>query len=157
MKKVLSLAVLFAGISFATFAQEQVETKRPIKKDRKPRMEKKMERRTPEEIAKWKTERLDKQLSFTDAQRSEVYAVQLEQAKQATMHRKEMKTLQGKRRKDMKGAHEKMAEILTPEQQQQLKESYAQRRKGKFRASKRDFKKRGGFEKPVTDTEKTDS
>src|SRR5690606_42021533 len=77
MKKALSLAVLFAGISLATFAQEHKEIdKRLIKKERKhPRMVKKMEKQTPEEIAKLKTERLDKQLKFTDAQRNEVYAV----------------------------------------------------------------------------------
>lgn len=161
MKKVLSLAVLFAGISLATFAQEQKETKRPIKKDRKPRMEKTIERRTPEDMAKSKTERLDKQLKFTDAQRAEVYALQLEQAEQAATYREEMKTLQGKLREEMKGSHEKMGKILTPEQQEQLKESYAQRDKGKFRTprgefKKGEFKKRGSFENKIPDTEKAE-
>lgn len=157
MKKVLSLAVLFAGISLATFAQEQVDAKRPIKKDRKPRMEKKIERRTPVEIAKSKTDRLDKELKFTDAQRAEIYAVQLEQAESAVAHRKEMKTLQGKRWEDMKSSREKMGKILTSEQQEQLKESYAQRRKDKFDTPKREFRKRGMLKKQTPDTEKTES
>ncbi|HLT86340.1 MAG TPA: hypothetical protein VKZ57_02045 [Sphingobacterium sp.] len=157
MKKVLSLAVLFAGISLATFAQEQKDTERSFKKERKhPRMERKIANRTPEEIAKMKTEQLDKRLKFTDAQRTEVYAVQLEQAKRAATHRDEMRKLQSKWREEMKGSQEKMGEILTPEQQQQLKESYAQHRKGKFRGSKGEFRKRGTIEKQIPEAENTE-
>ncbi len=157
MKKALSLAVLLAGISLATFAQEQKDTERSFKKERKhPRTEKKIADRTPEEIAKVKTEHLDKRLKFTDAQRTEVYAVQLEQAEQAATHRNEMKKLQSKWREEMKGSQVKLGEILTPEQQQQLKESYAQRRKDKFKGSKGEFRKRGMIEKRVPDTENTE-
>lgn len=157
MKKVLSLAVLFAGISLATFAQEQKDTERSFKGERKqPRMEKKITPRTPEEIAKMKTEHLDKQLKLTDAQRAEVYAVQLEQAKRVAAHRDEMRKLQSKWREEMKGSQEKMGEILTPEQQQQLKEKYAQRGKGRFKGRKEEFRKRGMIEKQIPETENTE-
>src|SRR5690606_15744338 len=118
-------------------------------------MVKKMEKQTPEEIAKLKTERLDKQLKFTDAQRNEVYAVQLEQAEKAAAHRSEMKTLQGKWREEMKGSQDKMKDILTAEQQEQMKERYAEQRKGKFRAPKKEFRKRGTIERSSPDTENT--
>lgn len=154
MKKTLSLAVLFVGIGLATFAQEQKDTERSFKRERKhPRTERKIANRTPEEIAKVKTEQLDKRLKFTDAQRTEVYSVQLEHAKQAVAHRDEMKKLQSKWREEMKDSQKKMGEILTPEQQQRLKESYAHRRKGKFRGTKGEFRKRGMIEKQTPDTE----
>ncbi|PRD57277.1 hypothetical protein C5749_08795 [Sphingobacterium gobiense] len=148
--------MLFAGISLATFAQEEKGTRRPITKDRKPRMEKKIQR-TPEEIAKLKMEHLDKYLKFTDAQRSEVYAIQLEQAIQAVAHREEMKNLHDKKREDIKDSREKMSEILTTEQKELLKKSYAQRHKGNFKRTKRDFRKRGMIEKKMTDAENVES
>lgn len=157
MKKALSLAVLFAGISLATFAQEQNETRRSPKKERKPRMEKKMENHTPEQIAEAKTERLDKKLDFTEAQRAEVYAVQLEQAQRTVTQRKEMKKLHGDVREEMKGSHEKMEKILTPEQKEKLKETYAQNRKGKFKGSKEGSKRRGSFERKGAVKDKTES
>jgi len=157
MKKTLSLAVLFAGISLATFAQEQKDTERSLKRERKePRMEKKIANRTPEEIAKVRTEQLDKRLKFTDTQRTEVYAIQLEQAEQAVAHREEMKKLQTKLRDEMKGSQKKMGEILTPEQQQLMRESYAQRRKGKWRGTKGEFRKKGIIENQMPSTENTD-
>lgn len=157
MKKILSLAVLFAGISIATFAQEQKDTERSFKRERKEtRMEKKIANRTPEEMAEVKTEQLNKRLKFTDTQRTEVYAIQLEQAKKAMAHREEMKKLQTKLREGMKDSQKKMGEILTPEQQQLMRESYAQRRKGKWRGTKGEFRKRGMIEKQMPSTENTD-
>ncbi|PRD48322.1 hypothetical protein [Sphingobacterium haloxyli] len=155
MKKTLSLAVLFAGISLATFAQEEKGTRRPITKDRKPRMEKRIHG-TPEEVAKLKTVRLDKHLKFTDAQRAEVYAVQLAQAKQAAVHREEMKNLHDRKRGDMKDSRAKMNEILTAEQKELLERSYAQRHQGNFKGTKREFKKRGMIEKKMTGAENTE-
>lgn len=157
MKKALSLAVLFAGISLATFAQEQKETEPTFKRERKhPRMEKKITNRTPEETAKVKTDHLDKRLKFTDAQRAEVYAVQLEQAQQAAMHRDEMKKLQSKWREEMKGSQEKMGKILTPEQKEQLKESYAQRRKGEAKGPRGEYREKRTIENKMPATESTE-
>lgn len=140
MKKLLSLAVLFAGISFATFAQEQKEESRPTRKDGKhPRHEKRMENRSPEDIAKLKTERLDKELKFTDAQRNEVYKVQLDQAKRQVAHRADMKKLQDQWREEAKGSRQAMVKVLTPEQQELLKGKFAQGKREKV------MRKPGGF------------
>lgn len=141
MKKVFTLAALFTGISLATFAQERIETKRPIHKDRKPRMEKKFDRRTPEEIALQQTDHLHEKLTLSDGQRSEIYALQLEYAKRTATHREEMKKKQAERHEDMKNTQKWIGAILTPEQQEQLKESYAQRRTGKNRGQRREFRK----------------
>lgn len=132
MKKLLSLAVLFAGISVATFAQEQKDGDRPVRKERKhARHERQQEKRSPEEIAKLKTDRLDKALKFTDAQRKEVYSVQLDQAKRQVAHRADMKKLQDKWREEAKGSRQALAKVLTPAQQEQLKEKFAQGKREK--------------------------
>lgn len=158
MKKILSLTVLFAGISLAVFSQAQKENDKTHKRGREhPRIERKMTHRTPEEIAKAKTEDLDQRLKFTDTQRNEVYAVQLEQAKQTAAHRDEMKALQSKWREERKGSQAKLGEILTPEQQQQLKESYVQRYKDNRKGTKGEFRKRGMIKKKMSDQENAES
>ncbi|WDF67822.1 hypothetical protein PQ465_16150 [Sphingobacterium oryzagri] len=132
MKKLASLAVLFAGISLATFAQEQKQGDRPVRKDRKHAAhERRMENRSPEEIAKVKTDRLGKELKFTDAQRKEVYSVQLEQAKRQVTHLADMKKLQDKWREEAKGSRQAMVKVLTPEQQELLKQKFAEGKREK--------------------------
>lgn len=119
MKKVLSLAVLFAGISLATFAQENKDVQATAKKGRHHhRVERKMEKRTPEQVASFQTDRLAKSLQFTDEQRKAVYAVQLEQAQNNAKHRQEMKA-----------SREKLAAILTPEQKEKLKAGFKQHKR----------------------------
>ena len=78
MKKILALAALIGGLGFSTMAQEA-----PKSGKMKPRVgeKKEMVRKSPEEFAKIRTERLDKELKFTDAQREKVYKLNLEQAK----------------------------------------------------------------------------
>ncbi|KGE15746.1 hypothetical protein [Sphingobacterium deserti] len=140
MKKILSLAILFSGISLATFAQEQQSAERSVRKERKHvRHQRHAENRNPEEIAKMKTERLDKELKFTNKQRNEVYAIQLEQAKRQLAHRDTMKEMQQKWRETSKGMHQEMANVLTAEQQELLKEKMAEGRKQKV------MRKPGGF------------
>lgn len=140
MKKILSLAILFSGISLATFAQEQQHKERPVRTERKhTRHQRHMENRNPEEVAKLKTERLDKELKFTDKQRNAVYAIQLEQAKRQVEHRTAMKEIQTKWRETSKGAHQEMASVLTPEQQAMFKEKVVEGRKHRV------MRKPGGF------------
>ncbi|TDS16227.1 hypothetical protein [Sphingobacterium paludis] len=140
MKKILSLAILFSGISLATFAQEQQSTERPVRKERKHiRHQRSFENRNPEEIAKLKTERLDKELKFTDKQRNEVYSIQLEQAKRQVEHRAAMKEMQEKWRETSKGMHQEMASVLTAEQQELLKEKVEEGKKSRV------MRKPGGF------------
>lgn len=140
MKKILSLAILFTGISVATFAQDKQQAERPVKQERKhARQERRMENRTPEEMAQMKTDRLDQELRFTDAQRKEVYAIQLDQAKRQYAHRAEMKQLQQKWREETKVSQNKLSSVLSAEQQSLLKEKFVHGRKEKM------MRKPGGF------------
>src|SRR5690606_2817432 len=133
MKKGIKLAKLVTGISFITFEEEKIEKKGHIHKNRKARMEKKFDRRTPEEIALQKTDHLDEKLTLSEGQRAEMYALQLDYAKRTATHREEMKKRQAEWHEDMKNTQKRIGAILTPEQQEQLKERYAQRRTGKYR------------------------
>lgn len=147
MKKIVSLALLLTGISLATFAQEQRQIDRRAKNgDKHPRQERRMENRSPEEIAKLKTDRLDKELKFTDAQRKKVYAIELGQAKRQTAHRAEMKKLQDKWHQEMKGSHQELDKVLTAEQKQQMKEKLAQGKHEKVMRRKNDTKGRRQLE-----------
>ncbi|HLS94467.1 hypothetical protein BC792_11464 [Sphingobacterium allocomposti] len=140
MKKTLFLAVLLGGFSLTTMAQESKVQDSDAKKERRHvRHERKIAERSPEEIAKLKTDRLDETLKFTDAQRQEVYAIQLDQAKRQVAHRDEMRKLHSEWRKEAKGSREKLHEVLTPEQQQLMKEKFADNKKVKG------MRKRGMF------------
>src|SRR5690606_731929 len=149
MKKVFTLAALLTGISLATFAQEKIDTKRPIHKDRKPRMEKKFDRRTPEEIALQKTDDLDEKLTLSEGQRAELYALPVDDARRTATHREEMEKRQAEWHEDMKNTQKRIGAILTPEQQEQLKERYAQRRTGKYRGQRREFRKQLPIENQI--------
>ncbi len=140
MKKILSLALLLTGISVATFAQDRQDVERSVKQDRKhARQERRVENRSPEEMAKMKTDRLDKALKFTDAQRKEVYAIQLDQAKRQKEHRVAMKKLQQKWSEEAKGSQDKLSRVLSTEQQSILQEKFANGRKERM------MRKPGGF------------
>lgn len=140
MKKVLSMAVLFLGLSAVTFAQER--GKENVKRTDKKHVVKKHEGavKSPEELAKIRTERLDKTLKFTDKQRKEVYALNLEQAKKQHEHKEIRSKEMEARRKEMKANQEKFKNILTPEQQKILadnvKYKMENRREGRFNKGK---------------------
>ena len=98
-----------------------------------------MENKTPEEWATLKTERLDKKLSFTDAQKKEVYSLQLNQAERKAIHMDKMKQLHQEWRQEMKTDSASLAKVLTADQQKVLQEQKDQRkgdRRG-FRGGKR--------------------
>lgn len=130
MKKILSLAVLLSGISFATLAQEapkttKSEVKKEVRGDRKESGKKHKADQTPEEFAKSRTERLDKKVKLSDKQRKEVEAIFLAEAKESKPASKE----EGMKRKEASMA--KLNSVLTTEQQTILKEA-----KGKDRTEK---------------------
>ena len=77
MKKVLSIALLLTGISFASFAQENTGKS---KEGRQRGDRKEMVQKSPEEVAKFRTDRLDKVVTLTDAQRTQVYSLYLKEA-----------------------------------------------------------------------------
>lgn len=82
MKK-LVLSLLLSGIMFAGFAQEKSNVKEGVNRDgrRSAKKEFKLDKKSAEEIAQLRTDRMDQKLKFTDKQRKEIYALQLDQAK----------------------------------------------------------------------------
>lgn len=122
MKKMLLLVGLMSGLTFATYAQE-VQSK-PVK--RTDRGEK-MINKTPEEMATLQTERLDKDLKFTEAQKKQVYAIQLKSAQKQKEVMTDQKAGREAFREGMKQNQEELNKVLTPEQQNILKEKRAQR------------------------------
>jgi len=160
MKKILSLTLLLSGLTLATFAQQDGKANdSSVKKERRlPKKERHMERKSPEEIAKVRTEHLDKQLKFTEAQRNEVYALQLAQAKRHEAHRSEMKKLQEKWKAEAKESHDKFQQTLTPEQQQLMKEKFANAKNKKMLRKREDYRGKEGFRgrKPMIKEDKSE-
>lgn len=130
MKKILSVAVLLASMSLSTFAQ-QVPHK--VNKDSKRPPAREMVNKSPEEVAKLRTERLDRELKFSDKQRKEVYAFHLKEAKE---HKAKKDRAQKERQvtlKERKTSREKFEKILTPQQKEVLKNKLASREKRSFK------------------------
>jgi len=142
MKKLLSLVVLLSGLGVASYAQENQDPEVTRNKGKCEKMGHRMANKSPEELAKIKTERLDKELKFTDEQRSQVYAIQLDEAKRQAESRAKMGELRKEQREAMEENKEKMGEILTAEQQTQLKEKFAHVKKDKRMHRRGDFKMR---------------
>src|SRR5690606_11960759 len=140
MKKTLFIAVLLGGFSLTTMAQASKVQDSDAKKERRHvRHERKIAERSPEEIAKSKTDPLDETLKFTDAQRQDGCAIREDHAKRQAAHREELRKLHSEWRKEAKGSREKLHEVLTPEQQQLTKEKFADNKKVKG------MRKRGMF------------
>lgn len=136
MKKLATLAVLLGGFSLASFAQDSTTVNHEGRKGpRQGRHNRHMENKTPEEWATLKTERLDKKLSFTDAQKKEVYSLQLNQAERKAVHMDKMKQLHQEWRQEMKTDSASLAKVLTADQQKVLQEQKDQR-KGDRRGSR---------------------
>ena len=135
MKK-LMLSIALSGLMLAGFAQEKKDVKPETKEMRASRHKHKVGRmhegfknKTPEEVAKIKTDRMDQKLKFTDKQRKDIYAFNLKQAKDHQKLAAERKEHRAKMKKERVAEHEKMLGLLTPEQQKVLKDSYAENRK----------------------------
>lgn len=163
MKKILTFAALFAGLSISAFAQQQDSVKKVKHEVRQEIKYKKNFRgdrsqsKTPEEIAKMKTDRLDSQLKFTENQKKEVYAYQLNQANKWKVKQEARKADFEARKNEMKAEREAFMKLLTPEQQEQLKNKVAESRKDRVGRGEKNFKQRqmkrkGMDRKPVEDT-----
>ncbi|MEZ0453966.1 hypothetical protein ACR78Z_09800 [Sphingobacterium thalpophilum] len=133
--KRLMLSLALSGLMLTGFAQEKKDTKAEAKginvaaHKHRDRKHDSLKNKTPEEVAKIKTDRMDQKLKFTDKQREEVYAFHLRQAQDHKKIAAERKLYREKMRKQRKADHEKMMSLLTPEQQQTLKDAYAENRK----------------------------
>ena len=141
MKKVLSLVVLL-GLGMAVYAQDYKEVKRTKHNEKRERVQEKKEHKSPEEIAKIRTERLDKELKFTESQREQIYAIQLDQSKRQAEFSSKMRDLRKEQRAVMKETKEKFADTLTSEQQAQLKEKFAHVKRNKHMNKRGNFKMR---------------
>lgn len=75
MKKTLTLVFLLAGISFATFAQEN-----PKKETRAEHKRTELVEKTAAEIAKRRTDHIDKEVQLTQQQRKQIYEIYLKEA-----------------------------------------------------------------------------
>lgn len=134
MKKIIFTALLFMGFATAGFSQER------------PQREKK----TPEERAQLMTDNLAKKLSLTDKQKSEVYKINLDRAKEInksmTKTSEERKKAFEQQKKQFQASEEKINKVLTDDQ----KKTYAElktRRTEKMKAHKGDFRKKGRSKK----------
>ncbi len=144
MKKILSLAVVLSGISFATIAQEapkQIITKE-IKEGRHHKSQRNgdkqdMMNKTPEEIAKFRTDKLDKRVKLTDKQRQEVYALNLNNAKARKEHKATSNKDQKSHEAVAKAYRDQLNKILTPEQQKLMPEKQERRSNGEKNSNKR--------------------
>ncbi len=134
MKIIATVAmVLFVGM---TFAQEPTKTK---------------ERKTAEERAQHKTDKLEEHLGLDAAQKEKIYAINLEAAKQRDAKREMMKEDRKAKREEFKAEHAKIEaaikEVLTDEQDakyDQLKEErkakHMEKKKARKEQRKEDIK-----------------
>ena len=133
MKKFAATLTLMLGMVTCGFSQENKTA---------------VERRTPEEIAKARTEMLDKKLELNQDQKEKVYAINLEQAKNREAFRQEAKEESRerlrKRREAFKESDEKLNGVLTDGQKQkynELKEKRKEQLKNK-RGKRHDRRKK---------------
>src|SRR5690606_19849060 len=130
----LSIAILLSGITFGAFAQEGA--RKPVDKKsyvRKEFVRKDMVKMTPEQIAKKRTDQLEKELKLTSKQRNEVYKLQLDQAKKFKKQQDARVKDREKARKEHLAQREKFEKILTQEQRSILKNKMAKRSEHNFK------------------------
>ncbi|WP_374166214.1 hypothetical protein [Arcticibacter sp. MXS-1] len=129
MKKTILTAALFMALSISTFSQE------------KPSRQKK----SPEERAQLMTDHLSQKLSLNEKQKSEVYQINLDRAKEmekirasAAEDRKKMFEQQMQERKD---ADDKINKLLSDDQKKTFAD-LRQQQQEKVRKHRGDFKNR---------------
>ncbi len=131
MKRFAIAIGLIISLKTASFAQESTPQ---------------VERKTPEEIAKTRTEMLDKKLNLSAGQKEKVYEINLEEVKNRQAFKQEAREEARKRFKDrretFKETDEKLNEVLNEQQKQKYKELKEKRkeqlkeRRGKHRSEK---------------------
>lgn len=130
--KILAVTTLFVGLSIGAFAQDstknvQQEIRKEVK-HRKHFRNDRMDKKSPEEIAKHKTDLQDSKLKFTEDQKNEVYAFHLDKAQKRADKRKEMLAEREKRRSEMKVENQEFQQLLTAEQKEIFKNDIAEGR-----------------------------
>lgn len=109
MKKLL---IMIAAVGMMGTAQAQMTTATA----EKTKVERAERKSTPEERAKYKTERMTKELSLDERQQKEVYEVTLEQMKNMERVRTQREESRSKAIATRDNANKKIAEVLNEEQ-----------------------------------------
>lgn len=134
MKKTLIAAVLLAGLATSGMAQEKGNRvqSRQFERGRDRTV-------SPEQQARQATDRLDKQLSLSDKQKSEVYKINLDRAKNMAVAREKAQKQRLKQLKKMESERadndKKLSRVLNSEQQAKYA-SMKKKRSDKFRERK---------------------
>lgn len=142
MKKIIIAALLIAGIATTGFSQERSDRSKGKDGQRRERVSQRIQ--NPEERARLATDKLEKELSLTEKQKSEVYKINLDRAKKVSKsHELAQKQREDQRKKmqnEFVSSEKKLNNILNSEQRNKyasLKES----RSKKFNDHKGQFKK----------------
>ncbi|EOR94871.1 hypothetical protein ADIARSV_1976 [Arcticibacter svalbardensis MN12-7] len=129
MKKSIITALLFAGFATAGFSQE-----RNIQ--RVDRNDKRME--SPEQQSRLATDRMDKQLSLSENQKTQIYNLNLDRAKKMNKAHEKAEKQRMEQHKKMQAEHassdRKINSVLSPAQQSKyasLKKERADKFKGR--------------------------
>lgn len=144
MKKIWTLIALFVGIGFAASAQTEQPTQEKERMRRGKLRHERMEKRSPEEIAKLHTERLDKKLNFSEEQRADIYAYHLDRAKKFSTRAEALKKQREARMQELKSDRQKLKDLLTAEQQDLLAKEMKDSRKKMLRERRGDQDGRRG-------------
>jgi len=144
--KILTITALFVGLSISAFAQDSTKnTQQEIRKEVKHRKHFRSERmsnKSPEEIAKFKTDLQDKKLNFSEDQKNKVYAFHLDKAQKRESKRKEMLAEREIRREEMKTENQEFQQLLTVEQKEIFENNIAQGKKERADKKNRRFNHR---------------
>ncbi len=116
MKKILALGLILSSINLAAIAQQT-----PKKESREDRKRTELVNKTAEEIAKKRTDHIDKEVQLTDQQRKQVYALYLKEAKEK-IQAEEKASLPGNAntKKVKKNSESEIHKLLTEDQKKVL-------------------------------------
>lgn len=153
MKKTLIAALLLAGLATSGIAQEKANRAQSRHGGKLERPERGRNRIvSPEQQARQATDRLDKQLSLTDKQKSEVYKINLKRAKNMAVAREKSQKQRLKQLRQIESERadndKRLSRVLNSEQQTKyasLKKSRAEKfrdRKGRSVKKQRNVARR---------------
>ncbi len=129
MKKTILTALLFMGLATAGFSQEKHQR----------------EKKSPEERAQMMTDAMAKKLSLSDKQKSDIYKINLDRAKEMEkFHAKaseDHKKTFGEQKKNFEASEEKINKVLNDDQKKTYADLKAKRQE-KMKGHKGEFKKR---------------
>lgn len=128
MKKILSLSLVLFGLVSMSFAQEEGDSVRKGRMNKRHADKSTYVQKSAEEIAQARTAHLGKQLSLTEQQSEQVYALELDKANKLKEHRTVATTQRQELSQQMRSSQEELKNILTPEQQEVLTNKMSERR-----------------------------